>query len=396
MTRALLLGSVLLVAACGNASITGTCADLASPPAACNATCNASSAAPDTCPTGFHCAANGKCDMQCTPTGNQCGDGASCTADGYCMSNGGGGGGPPIDADCPAAHYTAMPTTPSIQLLIDRSGSMLHNFADQNRSGPTDPEKYQTVQDALVGAQGVVTQLQDKVLFGATLFSADPNTACPTLKTTGRAMTNKTAIETLIAGNRPNPNANTPTPPSIDAVVADFTANKPPQGSPPAIVLATDGLPNQCGSQTSTQAQSVTAAKNAFTHGIKLFILGVGTIQNAAQHLQDMANAGQGVAQGQPNAKAYTATDPTQLAAAFQEIIRGVVSCDLTLSHPVNATNGQGGTVTLDGMNLTYGTDWTLDADGLTIHLLGPACDKLKQSANPMVDATFACGAVIL
>jgi hypothetical protein len=364
------------------------------PPAACGSTCGTSSA-PDTCPTGFHCAANGKCDAQCTPAGNECGDGFSCTADGYCMSN--GGGGPPVDADCAVAHYTAMPTIPSIQLLIDRSGSMLHDFADQTRSGPTDPdpEKYQTVQDALVGAQGVVTQLQDKVLFGATLFSADPNAACPTLKTIGRAMANKTAIETLIGGNRPNSQANTPTPPSIDAVVADFTANQPPSGSPPAIVLATDGLPNQCGSQTSTQAQSVTAAKNAFMHGIKLFILGVGTIQNAATHLQDMANAGQGVAAGQPNAKAYTATNPTELAAAFQEIIRGVVSCDLTLSHPVDATNGQGGTVTLDGMTLTYGTDWTLDADGLTIHLLGAACDKLKQSANPMVDAAFTCGAVI-
>lgn len=46
-------------------------------------------------------------------------------------------------------------------------------------------------------------------------------------------------------------------------------------------------------------------------------------------------------------------------------------------------------------MSLTYGTDWLLDMDGVTIHLLGNACNTLKSSPNPTVDATFACGAVI-
>jgi hypothetical protein len=58
------------------------------------------------------------------------------------------------------------------------------------------------------------------------------------------------------------------------------------------------------------------------------------------------------------------------------------------------ATAGQG-TVTLNGMTLTYGTDWTVDANGTTIHLLGNACTTLKNSANPTVDASFPCGVVI-
>jgi hypothetical protein len=399
----LLLGLAVLMAACGgHKSFDSLCADQVPAPAACNTACDPSSGTGDaTCPSGFHCAAAGKCDTLCTPTGNECGNGYSCTTDGFCQSAGDGDDAPPVDANCPTVQFTAKPVTPSIQLLIDRSGSMLDDFADKDRGGapPTDtsdPEKYQTVQDALIGTQGVVTQLQDKVYFGGTLFSGDPNVTCPALKSVGRALNNQTTLSTLISTNRPLPKASTPTPDSINAVTMDFMTNPPPAGSPPVIVLATDGLPNQCGGNNSTTTQSVNAAKNAFAHGIKLFILGVGTVQNATQHFQDMANAGQGVQPGQPNAKAYMATDPTTLAAAFDEIIRGVVSCDLKLDGgSVDPGTAQSGTVTLNGMPLTYGTDWTVDNDGVTLHLLGTACDTLKSSTNPMVNATFSCGAII-
>jgi len=53
--------------------------------------------------------------------------------------------------------------------------------------------------------------------------------------------------------------------------------------------------------------------------------------------------------------------------------------------------NGQ---VTLNGMPLTYGTDWDL-SNPSTIRLLGGACDTLKSSDNPIVKATFSCGAVL-
>jgi hypothetical protein len=42
-----------------------------------------------------------------------------------------------------------------------------------------------------------------------------------------------------------------------------------------------------------------------------------------------------------------------------------------------------------------YGTDWTL-VGGNTIRLQGAACDALKNSANPVVTASFPCGTVIL
>ena len=111
--------------------------------------------------------------------------------------------------------------------------------------------------------------------------------------------------------------------------------------------------------------------------------------------LQAMANAGQGVQANQPNAKYYTANSPAELQMAFQQIIGGVVSCELQINGTVDPGQAAGGSVTLNGMQLTYGTDWTV-VNGSTIKLLGAACDTLKSSTNPMVSASFPCGSVIL
>ena len=72
-----------------------------------------------------------------------------------------------------------------------------------------------------------------------------------------------------------------------------------------------------------------------------------------------------------------------------------MLSCDLKLNGQVSAADAPKGTVIVNGMTLTYGTDWTLDPDGVTIHLLGNACTMLKTVAASTVDATFPCGSVI-
>lgn len=394
MNRALLLGFVVVAAGCGGKkSFDSLCDNQVPPPEACNVACDPSTAAGDlACPDGYFCAADGKCDAQCSPGGDECGSGNTCSANGKCVEGPGGGGSDFPDADCPAVHFTATKVTPSIQILMDRSGSMDEDFngKKENQAGFMAPKKFPTERDALVGTQGIVTQLQNSVNFGLSMY---PGGSCLENFSTPRKMGNATAISDLISAHPAG--GNTPTASAIDAVVADFIANPPPTNSPPVIVLATDGEPNECDAKYKGQDQwkwSVEATKRAYEKGIRLYLLSVGN-EITDQFKIPVANAGQGVQAGQPNAKSYTATNAAELTAAFNAIIGGVVSCDLKLNGMVgDASNG---IVTLNGMNLTYGTDWTIGADGNTLTLLGNACNTLKSSADPKVDATFSCGAVI-
>ena len=389
---------VLLTAACGGSKSSSngssSLCDGPTPPAICSTTCDPTSGTGDaTCGAGFHCASTGKCDAQCTATGGECGAGHVCSTDGFCNTDDGNGGGddtPPIDAECPALKFTATHVTPSVELLIDKSQSMRDDFSDRDpndkKSGAMPPYKFPTEQEALVGTNGVVTQLQNSVYFGAAMY---PGATCAgAIFQTPRAMGNASAIATLIAAH--GPSGNTPTADAVNAVVQDLMSNPPPAGSPAIIVLATDGLPNDCNKNTDIQP-TIDAAANAFSKGIKLYLLSVGD-KISDDFKTKVANAGQGVQAGQPDAKSYTATSPAELTAAFQEIIGGVVSCDLKLNGMVDANYASTGIVVLNTTTLTYSTDWTLDADGTTIHLLGSACQTLKTSSNPQLSATFACG----
>ncbi len=370
-----------LTAACGGPKQFGSVCDETPAPAACSQACDPTPGAAATCPDGFHCTPDGTCDAQCTFGGSECGAGFVCTIDGSCVDDGSGSGSNGPDANCPAVNFTATPTIPSISLLIDRSGSMDELIGNTTR--------YEAVRSSLVdNTDGVVTKLESKAYFGASLYSTDA--PCPKLYTVPRALNNKTAIQTLISGQ--NPGGNTPTGPSIDQAVADFAATPAPAGSPPIIVLATDGLPNGCNGGNGEDA-SINAAAASYAAGIRLFVLAVGNGINDS-HLQRVANAGAGVPQGMPDAEFFVANSPAELSAAFDTIIGGVLSCELAISGSVTPEQAAAGTVNLNGMPLQFGTDWEL-VNGSTIRLIGQACTDLKASPTPMVNASFPCGAII-
>ena len=277
--------------------------------------------------------------------------------------------------------------------------------------------RWNAMRNALIDpTTGVVKNLAGKVAFGATLFSskstADANgkqvgkPPCPHLThavTTGdpRVLNNFAAIQTMLT--RGEPDEDTPTAESINAVVQDFKDHPPTiANSPPIIVLATDGLPDTCDDadpptqmrQDAVNVITVQAAQDAFKAGIKIFYLFIGN-DAAGSHPQQMANAGAGLDPATGKAKFYVATDPAGLADAFNQIVGGILSCDLKLDGQVSVDAAPNGTVTLNNMVLTFGTDWTIDPDGVTLHILGGACNTLKNTTNATVDATFACGAVI-
>jgi len=75
-------------AACGGTPGKSICDNTVPPPAACMSQCDPNPTAPNTCPSGYHCAADGFCDARCTPGGGECGDGYECTSDGRCKGEG--------------------------------------------------------------------------------------------------------------------------------------------------------------------------------------------------------------------------------------------------------------------------------------------------------------------
>lgn len=389
MIRSTCLFLLLFVAACGsNGAATGPCAS-ANPDPICNQTCDPSPGQPATCPTGFHCSPDGKCYAQCTTGGDECGDGYTCTYDGHCQPGDPDPGmGDGSGSDCPRVAFTAKPVIPSIQLVIDRSGSMFDNNLAPNVS------RWAGTKRALIDANvGVVTRLESKAYFGAMTY--DTVAPCPRFISRPRALNNLAAIREVLASDV-RTNSNTPTAQAIQAAVAGFASAPAPMGSPPLIVLATDGLPNLCGSNNTTPdrlTEVINATKAAYNAGIRLIPLSVGNDIGDA-HLQDVANAGSGVMPGQPNAPLYKGTDPDGLKNAFDAIIGGVVSCDLTVNASVTQEQASAAVVRLNGRDLVFGTDWILVGDD-TIRIQGQACTDLKAAAMPNVEGTFPCGVVL-
>jgi von Willebrand factor type A domain len=292
------------------------------------------------------------------------------------------------DAACPGVTFQPTPVTPSVALLLDQSSSMTSDFGATSR--------YQAMHQALTDPQtGVVTLLQDKVIFGASLYTShNGGQLCPLLTSVPRQLGNRDLIDALLASNQPDDD--TPTGESIEKVLADFQASPPPAGSPPIILLATDGEPDTCAQPDPNmgEAVAIAAAQHAHATGIDVYVLGVGGDVGAA-HLQDMANAGVGMpVGGQANAPYYVATDPAGLSQRIQQIIDGIRSCDLPLTGQVDPAHAADGTVTLDGATLTYGTDWDL-VDPTTIRLLGAACDTMLSADAPRVVASWPCGSAV-
>lgn len=379
---------LVLAAACGTNSLgsDGPC-EIDPPDPACAIECDGNDAL---CPSGFYCSASDTCTADCTQGGNECGSGRVCDPTGHCIGDGGpdGGGGNSDAEECPSVTVTPMPRTPTVQLLVDRSGSMDADF------GSTD--RWTAVRNALTGTSGVVTTLQDRVIFGASTYSHNPGQGtCPTVSTTPtRMLNNRAAIQTLLQANLLT---DTPTGESMQRVIADFAANPPAPNSPPIILLATDGLPDTCANpnengNTAAQQLSVQQTQAAFTAGIRTYVLSVGN-QVGAPHLQQLANAGAGIDPLTGTETFYTANDPAQLATALNAIISGILSCEFDLSGTVDVSRADEGVVTLNGMPLMFGTQWEM-VDSNTIRILGAPCQTLKDGGGTL-QATFECGVIV-
>jgi len=269
--------------------------------------------------------------------------------------------------------------TPTVIVLVDRSGSMLDDFGGGR-------DRWDTLRDVLVGPTGILRRVQDRVRIGLTTYtSVDGNRggACPMLQSVPPALNNIGPIEQMYMsaeiGNRED---DTPTPDSFAIVTRDLQAFQ--EVGPKVIVLATDGEPDTCvdpdAHNGATNALAVQAVQAAYRAGIRTEVISVGN-EVGQQHLQDLANAGNGGTGG----TAYRALDAQALVNAFDTIIGGVVSCEFTLNGNVQAGKEAQGKVRLGDQNLVYQSPdgWILTAPN-RILLQGAACTAVKKAQAPL------------
>lgn len=346
------------------------------------------------CSAGLYCGADG-CTADCTPTSQGiCAPGLACDTLGRCANPDVGDGGVepiPDGGECPHIHVDLEALVPEVLLLLDQSGSMDEDFGNTDR--------WNAMVEALVDPDvGVVPQLQDVVRFGATLYTgyAKEGGECPALLSVPPALSNLGPIETLLDDN--GPAGDTPTGESVDAVVSGWPDD--PDGDPVArvIVLATDGEPDTCAQPNPQlgQPESIAAVQNAYGLGIRTFVLSLGNDVGAG-HLQDLANAGSGLpVDGPEDAVFYTANDPAELQAAFEDIIGRARSCLLTLEGTLDLDEAPEGEVVLNGVELGYDdpNGWRV-VDAHTIELVGDACTTFLEADVLDLSALFPCGAVL-
>lgn len=345
------------------------------------------------CGEGLFCGSSGTCTAECTPGGVECEGGETCSDHGRCggdddgsglLPDGSGGG---SGDGCADVHVTFEQQIPTVVLLIDQSGSMTEDF-----SGGT---RWSVLRQTLTDPQsGLIANLEDVVRFGLALYTSDGGFSggtCPQLAQVQTSLGNYAQIKSVY--DSAGPGGDTPTGESINAVAQQLAALD--VEGPKIIVLATDGEPDTCAvpNPQNGQPEAIAAAQAAYGAGVQTFIISVGA-DVGIQHLQDMANAGAGLAvNGGNDAPYYQALDQASLISAFDNIIDGVRGCIFTLDGEV-VGDPAAGTVVLDGEPLTYGdpNGWKLN-NANEVELVGAACEAIQDGEHDL-DVSFPCGDV--
>jgi hypothetical protein len=140
-----------------------------------------------------------------------------------------------------------------------------------------------------------------------------------------------------------SPSGGTPTLPAEEGAIqyAQSVAAGLKAGEKVAIVLVTDGDPNDCNSTPS----NVSAAAATVAGTIKTYVIGVG---NGAANLDTIATGGGTAPHIQVNTTS-AATTSADLRAAIGKIKASQLSCDYTLPAPPN-----GKTIDVNAVNVNY------------------------------------------
>lgn len=260
---------------------------------------------------------------------------------------------------------------PNIYILLDRSGSM-------GQSG---------INSATAALDGIATALFNEVRFGFGTFQTG---SCPGLEHR-LDMGSHTAAQLQASWSGLGPGGGTPTAGSLGAVRTMGYTSDPadPQDAlrAKAVVLVTDGNPNDCGGL----AGSVTEAGNLAAAGIPVYVIAF-NFGGAEGNLNQIATAGGTDAPPVGGDLFYTANDTAALNTALRDIAAAAIACSYTLMPPPPDPNKIW--VELDGMPVPN-TSFTYDAMSNTLTLDQATCDALRM-IDPMgmgtpLKITYGC-----
>jgi len=326
----------------------------------------------------------------------------------------GGGSGAGGVGPCARVDIGASRVIPTVQLVIDGSGSM-----DQPFGGGT---RWSSVNDALLGPNGVVRRLEAVVRFGMSIYQTGDVNTCPLLTGPAPALNNFGAIQ---GAWLQAPGGSTPTGEAMEQIVSMMQATSQQLDmdvGPQIIILATDGAPNGCAGgfnpatfltcltnpmdpacamiATDGYVRTLGAAVDAQAKGIDTYVLDLSDGGLNQQELQKVANVGLGLPEAQtPGAELFVPSNPATLSGALERIIGGAATCDLVLQGmltDVNAACTSASEVRLNGNLLTCGdpNGWRV-VDATHIALVGNACMEWLNNSAAMLNANFPCDLVV-
>lgn len=333
-----------------------------------------------------------------TPTGN--GDGTNGSSGGNSSSVGNAGNVGNVDPTAACATSNAGTALPPISLvfMIDRSGSM-----QKDGNTTTVDVRWNPVKGGLTSffTDPASSNISASIAFFP-IGGDNPSCTSADYRTPVVGMTQLPNATAFANAFNTGPAGKTPTEPALQGALDNARAVKA-QGKNVAVVLATDGEPNGCSSD-SAGVQAIAAA--GLTDGIKTYVIGVGP---STGNLNDFANKG-----GTGSAIMIPTNNTAQVSSDLIKAIGSIASSLLGCNYPLPAPPA-GQTLDVNAVNVNYtpagGKETTLaysadcaNADGWhydsttapkEVILCKNSCDTAQAAVGAKLDIIFGCATAV-
>jgi hypothetical protein len=290
---------------------------------------------------------------------------------------------------CAEGSSRAEPLKPNLYFLFDTSGSM-------------ESKDYQNLGAAVTGAargedgiEGTADDLVNDFNVGVGTYPSALGGVCIFEPRTALTLKEGNSSRSLISVVPKSGTGGTPTAAALSGTFDRQLFVLPgelPSTRPAAIVLMTDGSPNDCGGQAGTVQQAARFA----AIGVPVYVIAYDITGDELRQATEVARAGS-VDRTKPQAP-LEASDAAGIEAAFAAIRTEITSCTFPFKTGANANFERLDVLLHVGTSTTElgegSNGYELGIDTKTVTLTGTACAKFQQNVgNASVELRVACKA---